>query len=141
MLVGCKGTEALPEKAPEEVAKQFYEYISEAKLRGAAIPAKAAFKLIDAETSNLDERQFIEIVKRYPPGFMVEVGKAKIKGTQAVVAISYQMPSSFGGTYAVKGELPLNVDKATHTWKIDFTGDTYGMQKEDFLAAARKKSQ
>jgi len=26
------------------------------------------------------------------------------------------------------------LDKASNRWIIDFTGDTYGMQKDDFMA-------
>ncbi|MFQ5581073.1 MAG: hypothetical protein ACE5F3_00415 [Mariprofundaceae bacterium] len=137
---GANGSSALPEVGPEAVTKQFYEYISESKLRGAT-PAKAAYKLIDGEASNINIHQFLEIIKRYPPGFVVDVGKAKISGTQAVVAISYKMRSSFGGAYTVEGELPLNVDQDTHTWKIDFTGDTYGMQKDEFMALEPENSQ
>jgi len=140
VMAGCSSedTAVLPETGPEVVAKQFYEFISESKLRGMT-PAKEAFKLIDSEKANLEIHQFLQIIKRYPPGFMVDVGKAEIKGTQAVVAISFKMPSSFGGIYTVEGKLPLNVDKTTHTWKIDFTGDTYGMNKSEFMALKSKK--
>ena len=112
-IVGCNGTggtSALPEVGPEAVTKQFYDYISEAKLKGGASPAKEAFKLIDSKSAHLNVHQFLEIVKRYPPGFMVDVGDAEINGTQAVVAINYKMRSSFGDTYSVKGALALNVD-------------------------------
>jgi len=142
-MAGCNGSGEsaveLPEVGPEVVTKQFYEFISESKLRGMT-PAKEAFKLIDSETANLDIHRFLEIIKKYPPGFMVEVGKAEIKGAQAVVAISYKMPSSFGDTYTVEGKLPLNVDKVSHSWKIDFTGDSYGMKKKDFMTLESKKS-
>lgn len=140
-IAGCDGmggTSALPEIGPEAVTKQFYDYITEAKIKGGASPAKEAFKLIDSGSANLNIYQFLEIVKRYPPGFMVEIGKAEIDGTQAVVAIDYKMPSSFGDTYTVKGTLPLNVDQTTHTWKIDFTGDSYGMQKDELMATKSK---
>jgi len=33
--------------------------------------------------------------------------------------------------------LPLNVDPVTHTWKIDFTGDSYGMQRDEAIAASK----
>ena len=142
-IAGCDGSggsSSLPEVGPEAVTKKFYDYISEAKLKGGASPAKEAFKLIDSDTANLNIHQFLEIVKRYPPGFMVDVGKAKINGTQAVVAINYKMRSSFGGTYTVKGALPLNVDQDTQTWRIDFTGDSYGMQKDEFMATKPENS-
>ena len=137
MMAGCNNgntSVSLPEKGPEIVAKQFYDYISEAKIRGGSSPAKEAFKLIDSKTANLNVHQFIEIVKSYPPGFMAEIGNTEINGTQAVVTITYKMPSSFGGSYDMKGEVPLNLDKATNSWVIDFAGDTYGMQKEDIAA-------
>jgi len=141
-MAGCNGSDKsveLPEVGPEAVTRQFYEFISESKLRGMT-PAKEAYKMIDKNAAHMNVYRFLEIVKKYPPGFMVEVGKAEIKGKQAVVAINYKMPSSFGGTYTVEGKLPLNVDEATHTWKIDFTGDTYGMKKEDFMALESEKS-
>ncbi|MDX8410440.1 MAG: hypothetical protein R8K46_01010 [Mariprofundaceae bacterium] len=138
---GAGGSAALPEVGPEAVTKQFYDLISEAKIKGGASPAKEAFKLIESDSANLNVHQFLEIVKRYPPGFMVDVGKAEINGSQAVVAIDYKMRSSFGDTYTVKGELPLNVDQASHTWKIDFTGDSYGMQKDEFMALKPESSQ
>ncbi|MDQ6981684.1 MAG: hypothetical protein Q9M08_01575 [Mariprofundus sp.] len=142
-MAGCTGSNEsvveLPEIGPETVTKQFYELISESKLRGMT-PAKEAFKLIDKNSAHMNKQQFLQIIKKYPPGFMVEVGKVEIKGTQAVVAINYKMPSSFGDTYTVEGKLPLNVDKSSHTWKIDFTGDTYGMKKKDFMTLESKKS-
>ncbi|MFQ5356331.1 MAG: hypothetical protein ACE5DY_07595 [Mariprofundaceae bacterium] len=144
MMAGCDGSganSALPEVGPEAVTKKFYDLITEAKLKGGASPAKEAFKLIDSENANLNIHQFLEIIKRYPPGFMVNVGKVKINGTQAVVAINYKMRSSFGDAFTVEGELPLNVDQETHTWKIDFTGDSYGMQKKEFMALQPKNTQ
>jgi len=138
-IAGCSESVTLPEEGPEAVTKQFYEYISEAKLRGMT-PARAAYKMIDTKTSHLEESKFLQIIKRYPPGFMVKVGKAEINGTQALVDISYDMPSKFG-MYKVKGKLPLNVDQATFTWKVDFTGDTYGKTKSDFMTNQQKNPQ
>ncbi len=143
VIAGCDGTggtSALPETGPEAVTKQFYDYIAEAKLKGGASPAKEAYKLIDSASANLNIHQFLEIIKRYPPGFMVDVGKAEINGAQAMVAINYKIPSSFGDAYTVKGALPLNVDQNTHTWKIDFTGDSYGMKKDEFMAIKSESS-
>ena len=138
IMAGCSGdsgsVSVMPAEGPEVVAKKFYNYISEAKIRGGASPAKEAFKLINSEGANLNVHQFLEIIKSYPPGFMAEVGKVEINGTQAIVDITYKMPSTFGGSYDVKGAIPLNVDKATNTWKIDFVGDTYGLQKDELLA-------
>lgn len=132
-------THALPEEGPEAVTKRFYELISASKIEGGTTPASEAFKMINAEASNLNVNQFLEIIKNYPPKFKVEVGKAEIKGTQALVAISYNMPSSFGGEYTVQEVLPLNIDPATNTWKIDFTGDSYGMQKDEAISASKSE--
>jgi len=84
--------------------------------------------------------QFLEIIKRYPEKFAVDVGKVEIKGKQALVAISYKLPSSFGGEYTVQEVLPLNIDPVTNTWKIDFTGDSYGMQKDEAIAASKSEA-
>jgi hypothetical protein len=139
-ITGCGrvGSQA-PDEGPEAVAKRFYELITASKIEGGTTPASEAYKLINSETANLNVNQFLEIIKNYPPGFKVEVGKAEIKGTQALVAISYKLPSSFGGEYTVNQVLPLNIDPATHTWKIDFTGDTYGMQKDEAIAEHKKE--
>lgn len=137
-LTGCgRDTDALPDDGPETVTKRFYELISAAKMEGGSTTASEAFKLVDTRISNLNVNQFLEIIKRYPEKFAVDVGKAEIKGTQALVSISYKMPSSFGGEYTVQEILPLNVDPATNTWKIDFTGDTYGMQKDEAIKASK----
>lgn len=142
-ITGCGrlgGTSALPEDGPETVTKRFYELISAAKMEGGATTASEAYKLVDTKTSNLNVNQFLEIIKRYPEKFSVTVGKAEIKGTQALVAISYKLPSSFGGEFTVQEVLPLNVDPTTHTWKVDFTGDTYGMQKDEAIAASKPEA-
>jgi len=139
-IAGCsRGTGALPDDKPETVAKRFYELIASAKFEGGATTAGEAFKLVDTRTSNLNLNQFLEIIKRYPEKFTVEVGKAEIKGTQALVTINYKLPSSFGGEFAVQEVVPLNVDPATHTWKVDFTGDSYGMQKDEAIAASKSE--
>lgn len=136
-IAGCGGSNALPDDGPETVAKRFYELISAAKMEGGSTTASEAFKLVDTRISNLNVNQFLEIIKRYPEKFSVDVGKAEIKGTQALVSISYKMPSSFGGEYTVHEILPLNVDPTTNTWKVDFTGDTYGMQKDEAIEASK----
>lgn len=137
-MTGCGNNgNALPDDGPETVTKRFYELISAAKMEGGSTTASEAFKLVDTKISNLNVNQFLEIIKRYPEKFAVEVGKTEIKGTQALVSISYKMPSSFGGEYTVQEILPLNVDPVTNTWKIDFTGDTYGMQKDEAIAASK----
>lgn len=141
-LTGCDlgDTSALPEDGPEVVTKRFYELISAAKMEGGTTTASEAYKLIDTKVSNLTVNQFLEIIKRYPEKFAVDVGKAEIKGTQALVHISYKLPSSFGGDYTVQEVLPLNVDPVTNTWKVDFTGDSYGMQKDEAIAASKSEA-
>ena len=142
-IAGCGrlgSTHALPEDGPEAVTKRFYELISAAKMEGGTTTASEAYKLVDTKTSSLSVNQFLEIIKRYPEKFAVNVGKTEVKGSQALVAISYKMPSSFGGEYAVQEVLPLNIDPATNTWKIDFTGDTYGMQKDEAIAASKSEN-
>ena len=137
-LAGCgRFGNTLPEEGPEAVTKRFYELISAAKIEGGTTSASEAYKLINLKISNLGVNQFLEIIKGYPPEFKVEVGKAEIKGDKALVDISYKMPSSFGGDYTVKQVVPLNIDSATNTWLIDFTGDTHGMQKDDAIAASK----
>jgi len=108
-------------------------------MEGGTTTASEAFKLVDTKTSNMNVNQFLEIIKRYPEKFVVNVGKAEIKGKQALVAISYKLPSSFGGEYTMQEVLPLNVDPATNTWMVDFTGDSYGMQKDEAIAASKSE--
>ena len=142
-ITGCDrpgGTGALPEDGPEVVTKRFYELISAAKMEGGTTTASEAYKMVDIKVSNLNLNQFLEIIKRYPEKFAVDVGQAEIKGTQALVSISYKLPSSFGGEYTVQEVLPLNIDPVTNTWKIDFTGDTYGMQKDEAIAASKSEA-
>lgn len=141
-ITGCDSgsTSALPEDGPEIVTKRFYELISAAKMEGGTTTASEAYKMVDIRISNLSLNQFLEIIKRYPEKFAVDVGKAEIKGTQALVSISYKLPSSFGGEYTVQEVLPLNVDPTTHAWKVDFTGDSYGMQKDDAIAASKSEA-
>ncbi len=142
-IAGCDGlggASALPEDGPEVVTKRFYELISAAKLEGGSTTASEAYKMIDTRVSNWNVNQFLEVIKRYPEKFAVEVGKVEIKGTLALVAISYKMPSSFGGEYTVHEVLPLNIDPVTNTWMIDFTGDSYGIQKEDAIAASKSEA-
>lgn len=141
-ITGCDrlgDANSLPEDGPEVVTKRFYELISAAKMEGGTTTASEAYKMVDIKVSNLNLNQFLEIIKRYPEKFAVDVGKAEIKGTQALVSISYKLPSSFGGDYTVQEVLPLNIDPATNTWKVDFTGDTYGMQKDEAIAASKSE--
>ncbi len=139
IAVGCQQERAagIPAEGPEVIVQRFYEYISEAKIKGGGLPAREAFKLISADRSRLVVEQFLEVIKKYPPGFSVEVGNVETNGTQAFVDISYKMPSMFGNGYTMNEIVPLNVDTATNTWKVDFTGETYGMNREATLNAAR----
>jgi len=136
-LTGCgqqasEGT--LPDEGPEVVIKRFYDYISEAKHKGGGSPASAAFKMISSERSRMVEGQFLEIIRGYPAEFSATVGEVEINGTQALVHISYKMPSMFDDGYTMNEKIPLTVDSATNTWKVDFTGETYGME----IAEAKK---
>ena len=135
-LAGCGAMDQAAE-SPETVTRRFYELVSASKEEGGTTPASEAYKLTNGQAANMNLSQFLEIIKNYPPGFKVKVGSAEIKGAHALVAISFKMPSSFGGEYEVKQELALNLDSATRSWKIDFTGDTHGMQKDDAIAASK----
>lgn len=143
-MTGCSpsgdSSSSLPEEDPEVVTKRFYELISAAKTEGGSTTASEAYKMVDISISKMNVNLFLEIIKRYPEKFAVDVGTAEINGTQALVPISYKLPSSFGGEYTVQELLPLNVDPNSNTWKIDFTGDTYGMQKEDAIAASESET-
>ena len=138
-LTGCgqPGSASTPADGPEVIVERFYAYISEAKLRGGGSPAREAFKLISAERSRLRVEQFLEVIKTYPPGFQAAVGEVKINGAQALAIISYQMPSMFDGGYTMTAEVPLTIDQTTNTWKVDFTGETHGMDKDAVLNAAK----
>ncbi|MBQ76849.1 MAG: hypothetical protein CMQ20_17730 [Gammaproteobacteria bacterium] len=138
LLAACSsGTPNVPEEGPDVVASRFYEYISEAKLRGGAAPARAAYKLINADSSKLNQSQFVEIIKRYPPGFRVELTGTEIDSDdsdKALVTIVYKMPSDFGD-YSVNGEVSLDLDPHTNSWKIDFTGENHGLGRADLVGA------
>lgn len=127
-ITGCSsegiGMKTLPEEGPETVVKRFYDYISEAKVTEGTIPIREAYKLTMADRSQLSEARFIEIIKQYPPGFKVDIVSSEIKGTHAEVTIEYKMASIFGGEYTAHTVIPLEVDKTTNTWKIDFTGES-----------------
>jgi hypothetical protein len=138
MLVGCGQEDPLVNSAegPEVVVERFYEYISEAKVNGGGSPAREAFKLISAERSHYRVEQFLEVIKKYPSGFKVDVGEVAINGTRALVTISYKMPSMFEDGYTMTTEVPLNIDSVTNTWKIDFTGETDSMDQDNVLEGA-----
>lgn len=134
-LTGCGEDQApLPEEKAEAVVKKFYEYISEAKIRGGNLLIREAYKLTSSKDSKLSQPTFIEIIDKYPPGFKVEIIGSAVKGRHADVIIEYKVSSAFGGMVAVRTGIPLNVDEETNTWKIDFTGETDGQD----VAAIKK---
>ena len=129
-VTGCEQStgNVLPAQGADVVVERFYDYISEAKLTGGATPLREAYKLISSNNSRLSQAKFIEIASKYPPGFKADITKTEIYGTQAKVTIAYKMPSAFSA-YTVTADIPLNLDDATNTWKIDFTGETDGQEK------------
>ncbi len=129
-ITGCEQLtgNVLPEQGADVVVERFYEYISESKLTGGATPLREAYKLISSKESRLGEAKFVEITSKYPPGFKADITKTEINGAQAKVTIAYEMPSAFSA-YTVTTDIPLNLDKATNTWKIDFTGEMDGQEK------------
>ena len=137
-VVGIYGqTGPLPEESAGSVVEKFYERISQAKIRGGTLLIRDAFKLVDAERSRLSEAKFVEVIQKYPSGFMVTVTGTQIVERHAEVTIEYELSSMFGDSFTVRNVIPLNVDEETNTWKIDFTGET---DTQD-LAAARASQQ
>ncbi len=137
LFTGCAQDSSAegPVEGPEIVIERFYSYISEAKIKGGgSSPAREAFKLISDNRSHYRIEQFLEVIKKYPPGFKVEVGEVKINQDRAVASISYMIPSMFEEGYKMTAEIPLTVDQATNTWKVDFTGETDSMDRESVLA-------
>ncbi len=141
LLGGCgegpqESHKPLPTEKPEAVVSKFYEYISEAGIRGGTIPIKEAYKMVSPAT-RMSQQRFVGIVKKYPPGFKAEIVDSRIKEKerQAVVTIEYRMASMFGKGYKVSTRLPLVVDEEKGVWLIDFTGES-----DDQDAAAMKKN-
>lgn len=114
----------LPEESAGVVVEKFYERISQAKIRGGTLLIREAFKLVDAERSMVSEAKFVQVVQQYPPGFRVKVVDTEIVERHADVTIEYEVSSMFGDSFTVRNVVPLNVDEATGSWKIDFTGET-----------------
>jgi hypothetical protein len=129
-ITGCEQStgNVLPVEGAGVVVERFYDYISEAKIKGGATPLREAYKLISSKKSRLSQAKFIEIASKYPSGFRADITNAEINGAQARVTIAYKMPSAFGA-YTVTTDIPLNLDTATNTWKIDFTGEMDGQEK------------
>jgi len=130
IISGCEQStgNVLPAQGADIVVERFYEYISEAKITGGATPLREAYKLISSKKSHLSQAKFVEIAGKYPSGFKADITRTEIKGTQAMVTIAYKMPSAFS-SYTVTTDIPLNLDKSTNTWKIDFTGEMDGQEK------------
>ncbi len=136
-IVVIESNKPLPSESAEAVAEKFYEYISQARIRGGTLLIREAYKLIDNERSRLSEAKFIEIVQKYPSGFRVEIVNAEVVERHAEVTVEYQLASMFGDGFTVSNVISLNVDDATNTWKLDFTGET---DSQD-LAAVKEAAQ
>lgn len=124
VIVVTESNKPLPDQPAEAVAEKFYEYISQARIRGGTLLIREAYKLIDNERSKMSEARFIEIVQKYPSGFRVEIVNSEIVERHAEVTVEYQLASMFGAGFTVSNVIALNVDDATNTWKVDFTGET-----------------
>lgn len=109
---------------PEDVVRKFYSYIAE----GGPTTLHEAYKLISTSRYKMREEQFKGIVANYSKNMQVNILGSNIKNDFAVVTIEYRVPSAFGGDFVSQSELHLDLDKATRTWKIDFTGETYDNQ-------------
>jgi hypothetical protein len=120
----------LPEETAASVVEKFYEYISEAKIRGGSLLINEAYKLTSGAQSQVDRALFLGIINRYPPGFRIEIVDSWIRDRHATVVIEYQMPSSFGDSYSERTDVHLNLDEETNTWKVDFRGDSDDQDRE-----------
>jgi len=131
------GTEEmpLPEETPVSVVENFYEYISEAKIRGGNLLINEAYKLTSGAQTRTDRALFLGVVNRYPSGFKADIVDSTISGRHAVVTIDYRMPSNFGGVYNIRTQVHLNVDEESNTWKLDFRGDTDDQDRESITKA------
>ena len=130
IITGCEQStgSVIPAQEADVVVERFYDYISEAKITGGTTPLREAYKLISSDKSRLSQAKFIEIASKYPPGFRADITKTEINGVQAKVTIAYKMPSAFSD-YTVTTDIPLNLDEATNSWKIDFTGENDGQEQ------------
>jgi hypothetical protein len=132
--------EALPEERPAAVVETFYEYISEAKIRGGSLLINEAYNLTTGAQTQTDRALFLGIINQYPSGFRADIVHSRILDRHAIVGIEYQMPSSFGGTYSVQANVYLTVDDETQTWKLDFRGDTDDQDREKIANAMQSNS-
>ncbi|MEO5348773.1 MAG: hypothetical protein H7836_03910 [Magnetococcus sp. YQC-3] len=140
VLSGCGGPsgQSLPAEEPAAVAKQFYDYISDASVQGGSLPLKEAHKMVSVQ-SRVDEAKFVDIAKKYPPGFRVDITGTSVEkeAKRAAVTISYRMPSLFGNGYTVSDTLFLVVDAGSNTWKVDFTGESDAQDVETMKKQAK----
>lgn len=119
IISGCKFGATMPQEGPEDVVKRFYAYIHE----GGSTTLSEAYRLVSPRCK-LSEDRFRSIVSMYPEDMKVDVIKSTIDMDKAVVTIEYRTASLFGGDYAARTDINLDLDKATRTWRIDLTGET-----------------
>ncbi len=119
-----------PDETAVSVVEKFYEYVSEAKIRGGNLLINEAYKLTNGKQSRTGRALFLGVVNRYPPGFKVEIIESRVRGRHAIVTIEYQMPSSFGNKYSIRTPIHLNIDEESNSWKLDFRGDTDDQDRE-----------
>ncbi len=120
---GNSATVKVKEK-PEDVVKKFYSYIAE----GGPTTLKEAYKLVSVKRYKLNEEQFKGITAQYSKDMKVNIVSSDIKKNIAIVNIEYSVPSAFGGDFKTQTEIHLDLDEASNTWKIDFTGETYNTE-------------
>ena len=131
--------EPLPEESAALVVEKFYEYISEAKIRGGTMLVNEAYKLTNGVQSRSARAKFLGVINRYPSGFKVDIVDSNIQQRHAIVIIEYKLASSFGGSIAVRDPVHLNVDKDSNTWKVDFRGNTDDQDRETITKAMQSK--
>lgn len=137
VIVGYERNPPLPDERVEAVVEKFYEQISQARLRGGTLLLREAYKLVDSKRSRVSEARFVDVVQKYPPGFTVTVVKAEVVEQHADVTIEYRVASMFGEGFKVRNVIALNVDEATNTWKVDFTGETDSQDLDAVKASAK----
>ncbi len=131
---------AQPTESAATVVENFYELISEAKIRGGTSLISEAYKLTDGPQTQTAHAMFLEVVNRYPSGFRVDVVDSVVEGDHAIVTIEYRLPTSFGDVISISTPVHLNVEAETNTWKVDFRGDTDDQIRENFAEAMQGKN-
>ncbi|HBO83829.1 MAG: hypothetical protein A2073_02650 [Deltaproteobacteria bacterium GWC2_42_11] len=125
IFAGCSanGNTAMTKgiEKPEEVVKKFYSYVAE----GGPTTLREAYKLISTKHYKMNEEQFKGVVSNYSKDMKVNIISSDIKKDLAVVTIEYSMPSALGGSFTAQSDMHLELDAASKSWKIDFTGETY----------------